>query len=183
MDPRSLRLLGFFLLVAIYVVMHACLYFLQVATLTVVMNSADTALVTVLILNNFSELRAFVFKKYDAHHLFQLSCADITERFHILLSLTMIFVVALAGPESHSSQLWGEESLVAKAGLIFAGEMLADSMKHAFINKYNAIDASVYRDYGAVLRMDILSNQKDKIILDHTYSITRRLGLCQVSCY
>ena len=95
--PRSPRLVAFFLLVAGYVVLHACLYFLQVppslplsllslplplpslipiaaplcppydasqvATLTVVMNSADTALITVLVLNNFSELRSFVFKK------------------------------------------------------------------------------------------------------------------------
>lgn len=58
--------------------------------------------------------------------------------------------------------------------------MAADAMKHAFINKFNGIDAAVYKDYAAVLRMDILSNQKDQIILDHTYSVTRRLGLCQV---
>jgi hypothetical protein len=142
--------MAYFLLVAFYVALHSCLYFFQVATLTVVMNSADTALITVLILNNFSELRAFVFKKYDANHLFQLSCADITERFQILLSLSMIFLVAAAGPDAHSQMhspfewgvnlgwlLWGGggDSLFAKALLILLGETVADSMKHAFINK------------------------------------------------
>ena len=84
--------------------------------------SADTALITVLILNNFSELRAFVFKKYDANHLFQLSCADTTERFQILLSLTMIFLVAINSPDAKWSQLlWWEEALFYKASLIFAG--------------------------------------------------------------
>ena len=58
--------------------------------------------------------------------------------------------------------------------------MYVDAIKHAFINKFNGIHAAVYADFAAVIRMDILSNQKDQIILDHTYSVTRRLGLCQV---
>jgi hypothetical protein len=196
-----------------------------VATLTVVMNSADTALITVLVLNNFSELRSFVFKKcvsllpvhrphvaltclsvcifillhrmrrYEPNHLFQMSCADMTERFQIMLSLAMIFIVAMNEPGAPRFSLslslsfpvsfplaWAgwEESLCYKAGLIVVGEMAADAIKHAFINKFNNIHAAVYADFAAVIRMDILSNQKDQIILDHTYSVTRRLGLCQV---
>ena len=55
-----------------------------IATLTVAINSADQALVTVLVLNNFAEIKSFVFKKFDKQNLFQLSCSDITERFQLV---------------------------------------------------------------------------------------------------
>lgn len=172
------KLVSLYFVVTVYVVLHSGLYFLHVATLTVVINSADSALVTVLILNNFAELRGFVFKKYDKIYLFQLTCVDITERFRILLYLGMIIAVALAqaGPQ------WKEAlpPLLRVGTMMLAGELLADSMKHAFITKFNSIDVSVYLDYAKILRGDFLTNQKDKIILDHTYSVTRRIGLSQI---
>ena len=71
-------------------------------------------------------------------------------------------------------------SFLRIAVMMLLGECCADWFKHAFINKFNLINASVYQDFAYVLRNDILSNQKDEVILDHTYSVTRRLGLSQV---
>lgn len=177
-NPASLKLLGYFVVAMVYVMLHSGLHFLHVATLTVVINSADEALITVLILNNFSEMKSFVFKKFDSNNLFQLACSDITERFQITLFLSIIILVALA----QAGLGWLEvlPKLLRVGFLMMAAECLIDSMKHAFINKFNGIDASVYLDFGYVLRGDILTNQKDKIILDHTYIVTRRMGLSQV---
>lgn len=177
-QPRSFQMLVTFLMVTGYVCIHSAVYFLHVATLTVVINSADSALITVLILNNFSELKSFVLKKFDCNNLFQLACSDITERFQTFLFLVLILIVALAqaGPN------WPETLYTfGNVGLMMlVGEIFADWFKHAFINKFNSINASVYQDFAYVLRNDILSNQKDEVILDHTYSVTRRLGLSQV---
>lgn len=177
-DPRSFKMGVLFIIVTAYVCIHSVIYFLHVATLTVVINSADRALTTVLILNNFSEMKAFVFKKFDCNNLFQLACSDITERFQISLFLALILVESIA----QAGESWPDLLIpFGKVALMMmVGESIADCMKHAFINKFNFIDASVYQDFAFILRKDILSNRKDQIILDHTYSVTRRLGLSQI---
>ena len=47
----------------------------------------------------------------------------------------------------------------------YIGECLSDWIKHAFISKFNHIDASVYEDFSRVLRKDILSYQKEKDLM------------------
>ena len=170
-----------FLIVAFYVMLHSGIYFIHIATLTVAINSAEQALITVLILNNFAEIKSFVFKKFDKQNLFQLACSDITERFQLTLFLTIITCVAFAQSGSFEAG-WSE---VARShsyiimGMLM-GESVADWIKHAFISKFNFIDASVYDDFMRVLRKDILNSHKDKVILNHTYAITRRVGLSQI---
>jgi hypothetical protein len=56
--------------------LHSCLYFLNVATLTVAVNSSDQGLITIIILNNFAEIKSSVYKKFDQRNLFQLSCKN-----------------------------------------------------------------------------------------------------------
>ena len=84
MRPEPRRILFEFLITAVYTTIHSGLYFMLIANYTVAINSADQALVTVLVLNNFAEIKSFVFKKFDKQNLFQLSCSDITERFQLV---------------------------------------------------------------------------------------------------
>ena len=170
-----------FFVVAMYVMIHSAIYFIHIATLTVAINSAEQALITVLILNNFAEIKGFVFKKFDKQNLFQLACSDITERFQLCLFLTTITAVAFA--QSGSIEAGIGEVLPSHCyivAIMVAGESVADWIKHAFISKFNFIDASVYDDFMRVLRKDILNSHKDKVILNHTYAITRRVGLSQI---
>ena len=51
------------------------------------------ALLTLLISNNFAEIKSSVFKKFDKHNLFQLSCHDVVERFKLALFLAMIMLL------------------------------------------------------------------------------------------
>ena len=53
---------------------------MNVATLNVAINSADQALLTLLISNNFAEIKTSVFKKFDENNLFQVASSDVTER-------------------------------------------------------------------------------------------------------
>ena len=99
-DPRSIVFA--FLVTAVYTTLHSGLYFMSIATLTVAINSADQALVTVLVLNNFGEIKSFVFKKFDNQNLFQLSCADVTERFQLVSNNTTYGVSMFVG---HSSPM------------------------------------------------------------------------------
>ena len=42
------------------------------------------------------------------------------------------------------------------------------------------LEPSLYDDFARVLRTDVLKNQKDKIVLERTYGIARRLGFPQI---
>lgn len=91
-DGRSkvFRPFWLFLLALAYNVIHATALFYQVMTLNVAVNSYSNALITLLLSNQFVEIKSTVFKKFEKENLFQLTCADVVERFQLWLMLTII---------------------------------------------------------------------------------------------
>ncbi|KJY00701.1 cytomegalovirus gH-receptor family protein [Zymoseptoria brevis] len=91
-DGRSkvLRPLGMFVVALIYNVVHATAFFYQVVTLNVAVNSYSNALLTLLMSNQFVEIKGTVFKKFEKENLFQITCADVVERFQLWLMLLII---------------------------------------------------------------------------------------------
>lgn len=91
-DGRSkiFRPFWLFLLALIYTVAHATSLFYQVMTLNVAVNSYSNALITLLLSNQFVEIKSTVFRKFEKENLFQLTCADVVERFQLWLMLTII---------------------------------------------------------------------------------------------
>ncbi|KAI9046300.1 TAPT1 family protein [Aspergillus affinis] len=91
-DGRSkvFRPFGLFLLALAYTVIHSTSLFFQVMTLNVAVNSYSNALITLLLSNQFVEIKSTVFKKFEKENLFQLTCADVVERFQLWLMLTII---------------------------------------------------------------------------------------------
>jgi hypothetical protein len=87
---KILRPLCLFVLALVYTVTHATSLFYQVITLNVAVNSYSNALITLLISNQFVEIKSTVFKKFEKENLFQLTCADVVERFQLWLMLTII---------------------------------------------------------------------------------------------
>jgi hypothetical protein len=85
-----LRPLGFFALSLLYVLAHTLVLLYQLVTLNVAINSYDNALLTLLLSNQFVEIKGSVFKKFEKENLFQLTCADIVERFQLTLMLCSI---------------------------------------------------------------------------------------------
>jgi hypothetical protein len=91
-DGRSkvLRPFWLFLLALVYTVIHSTALFYQVMTLNVAVNSYSNALITLLLSNQFVEIKSTVFKKIEKENLFQLTCADVVERFQLWLMLLII---------------------------------------------------------------------------------------------
>ena len=87
---KILRPLWMFLLALAYNVIHSAALFYQVVTLNVAVNSYSNALLTLLMSNQFVEIKGTVFKKFEKENLFQLTCADIVERFQLWLMLLII---------------------------------------------------------------------------------------------
>ena len=89
-----------FVLSLAYNVIHVLCLFYQVITLNVAVNSYSNSLLTLLISNQFVEIKGAVFKKIEKENLFQLTCADVVERFQlwiILLIIAMRNIVEVGG--------------------------------------------------------------------------------------
>lgn len=87
---KVLRPFGFFLLALGYNVLHATALFYQVITLNVAVNSYSNSLITLLLSNQFVEIKTTVFKRIEKENLFQMACADVVERFQLWLMLIII---------------------------------------------------------------------------------------------
>ncbi|KAJ1992300.1 hypothetical protein H4R33_001071 [Dimargaris cristalligena] len=74
----------------IYMFIHAMVLFYYLVTLNVTINSYDYSLLTLLLSNQFAEIKSNVFKRYEKENLFQICCSDIVERFQIGIMLTII---------------------------------------------------------------------------------------------
>ena len=178
--------LGMFVLSLIYNVIHTWCLFYQVITLNVAVNSYSNSLLTLLISNQFVEIKGSVFKKIEKENLFQLTCSDVVERFQtwiILLIIGMRNVVEVGGlsvpgagreldgqtgPLHTPSILpasftvlpsWLQSGEVLSPFVVVIGmEMLVDWIKHAYINKFNNVKPTIYRRMLDILCKDYYTN-------------------------
>ncbi|KAF8767577.1 Transmembrane anterior posterior like protein [Argiope bruennichi] len=154
-EPRGrkrehLGLLPHLCISLVYVFIHTLIVLIQATTLNVAINSQNKALLTIMLSNNFVELKSMVFKKFEKNNLFQMSCSDVRERsFMVLLPYCV--------------------------GVILA-EIAVDWTKHAFITRFNEITFEVYRDYRISLAYDLASCKLKNAFADHSDLISRRMG-------
>ena len=87
---KVLRPLYVFILALTYNVLHSAALSYQLVTLNVAVNSYSNALLTLLLSNQFVEIKGTVFKRIEKENLFQLTCADVVERFQMWLMLIII---------------------------------------------------------------------------------------------
>ena len=59
----------------LFSVIHSNVILVQATTLSVAVNSHSKALLTIMVSNNFVELKGSVFKKFEINNLFQMSCS------------------------------------------------------------------------------------------------------------
>lgn len=78
---RLLRPVSLFVLYTVYVISHSLVLFYQLVTLNVAVNSYSNALLTLLLSNQFVEIKGSVFKKFEKENLFQLTCAGTFSSF------------------------------------------------------------------------------------------------------
>ncbi|KAF6832304.1 cytomegalovirus gh-receptor family [Colletotrichum plurivorum] len=198
--------LGMFALALVYNVVHSVALYYQVITLNVAVNSYSNALLTLMISNQFVEIKSTVFKRFEKDNLFQLTCADIVERFQLWIMLLIIGMrnivevgglsVPGAGSDNSSDMgggamplhspsilpfsftilpawVWSGEVL-SPFLIVIGSEMLVDTIKHAYVNKFNNIKPTFYSRILDILCKDYYTNAFV------TPSLTRRLGLAVI---
>lgn len=193
---KVLRPFWLFILALCYNLVHATALFYQVITLNVAVNSYSNALLTLLMSNQFVEIKSTVFKKFEKENLFQLTCADVVERFQLWLMLMIIasrniietggLSVGTGESAASASSSIGGSGILPKSFtmlpdwtgqvmgpffLVLGSEMLVDWIKHAYITKFNNTKPAIYGRFLDVLAKDYYSNA----FADQ--NLTRRLGL------
>ncbi|KAF9427736.1 hypothetical protein BGZ94_004269 [Podila epigama] len=209
---RHARPLTFVILAIFYILAHTMVLFFQMVTLNVAVNSYSNALLTLLISNQFVEIKGSVFKKFEKENLFQLSCSDIVERFQLSVFVTIITIrnlveLSAAPPSPFSvypqsfvplfSSMTAMARLLTPCFLVLGCETLVDWLKHAFITKFNQIRPSVYGRFVDILSRDLVvgsparlagRNKQQQMFVDQSPMVSRRIGLaalplaCLVIC-
>ncbi|KAK4050009.1 hypothetical protein OIV83_003833 [Microbotryomycetes sp. JL201] len=183
-----------------YVVAHTLVLFYQLVTLNVAINSYSNALLTLLLSNQFVEIKGSVFKKFEKENLFQLTCADMVERFQLSV---MLFIIALRNlieltsttsaslfsllPASFSLSfslpalplLTLVQTIFSPAIMVLISECCVDWLKHAFITKFNHIRPAVYGRFIDVLCRDLIEGpgrRTNQPFVDQSPAVSRRLG-------
>ncbi len=84
-----------------------------------------------------------IFKRFDTGKLFTLTCQDVTERFH--LGLSLLFVVVEEMDNAGSGR--PNTALLQRCAAIFAAEVAIDVTKHAVVTKFSDVRPGVYRTF------------------------------------
>ncbi|GME72793.1 unnamed protein product [Ambrosiozyma monospora] len=179
------KLLHFSLLLAvtvIYLTFHAYVIIFQIMALNVAINSYSNALLTLILSAQFAELKSAVFKRMEREGLFQIACADLNERFQLILTIIIVssrnllqmFTSGSLLSNSLKPRSWSSTShltiwsnfndwfgfLMGPMFIVIGSEILVDWMKHAYINKFNLIQPSIYKKYMVVLAKDYVNSFK-----------------------
>ncbi|KAF8627820.1 hypothetical protein AX15_004241 [Amanita polypyramis BW_CC] len=193
----------YFILATLYTIVHALIMVYQLLSLNVAINSYDHALLTLLVSNQFVEIKGTVFKRFEKDNLFQITCADIVERFCLSLMLCVVAfrnLLELRGAEFELAEgfilpksfgwfrgnnvLW---TISYPVLTVMASEMLVDWLKHAFITKFNHIRPTVYERYTDILCRDLASmtdvgrrRARKHLYVDQSPLVARRLGFASL---
>ncbi|RLV83253.1 Endoplasmic reticulum membrane protein 65 [Meyerozyma sp. JA9] len=189
----------FFTLSVIYLSLHSYVLIYQAVSLNVAANSYSNALLTLLLSNQFAELKSSVFKKFDREGLFQVTMADLTERFQLSLMLGIIAIrnlLQLNGksigliPNSWKSWNTWIGAIFGPSTVVIGSEILVDWLKHCYISKFNKVRPRVYNNFLYVLSLDFVevfksgpnvSAAPSHELTDYVV-LTKRIGLPLLAC-
>ncbi|EGC31841.1 hypothetical protein DICPUDRAFT_99083, partial [Dictyostelium purpureum] len=157
-----------------YVFLHSLVLFSQVITLNVAINSYNNALLTLMISNQFVELKGSVFKRFEKENLFQISCSDIVERFQAFIFLMIIAFQNL------SDLNWDlSKDYFLDIGLVFltvlGSELVVDAIKHAFITKFNKLPPKLYTKFFIILSDNIV-DPRNRNFTESSWGINNIIG-------
>lgn len=189
---KNLTNLFLFLVLALFFsACHSYVLIYQSVSLHVAANSYSNALLTLLLSNQFAELKSAVFKKFDREGLFQVTLSDLTERFQLSIMLAIIAFRNISqlnstqlGLTPNSWKSWNTwiGAIVGPSVVVLGSEIFVDWIKHCFIIKFNRIRPKVYDNFLYVLSLDFIeafsrSSQDATHETSDYVRITRRIGI------
>lgn len=164
-SKRHLNVFAHFVFAVVYVFLHSVLVMFQATALNVAINSSNKGLLTIMMSNNFVELKGSVFKKFDKNNLFQLTCADVRERFHLSILLVIVMIQTMREYSWKSEQFF---VMLPDCLWVMTTEFFVDWIKHAFITRFNEIPIDVYKEYTISIAYDVTQTRQKHAFSDHS---------------
>jgi hypothetical protein len=130
----------------------------QAITISAAINSQNNMLLTLLISNNFAEIKSNVFKRVGKDNLHKMAYHDTVERFHIMTFL--LFVLAQNILNNEDSWIF---SFAYNAGMVLLCEVLVDVIKHSFLAKFNEIKPEAYSEFLQALCKQTVKSQSHEV--------------------
>lgn len=182
---RKLRYFGpvvSYLIALVYTFVHSSFLFIRIITLNVSMNAYNNSLLTLLITNNFVELKGSVFKNFKKDNVFLMTCSDIVERFNLFLFLSIVIIHNLNDASWEMTYVIALDILYVLA-LVFLMEVLVDWIKHAFIIKFNNLSTTIYSELSTKIATEVIRSQ-DTSSPDGSYMRSKSVGFhaMPISC-
>ena len=174
-DRPGLRPLADFCVAAVYNFIHSLVLLLQIICISVAVNSHNNVLLTLLVSNQFVELKSHVFKSLSTESLFQITCADIAERFQIVVFLAFAVMQNLANVNWQPT-IATMYDLGFVIVIVFASELVTDYIKHAFVTKFNSFRPTIYSKFRFIILGDVLAARSHASFSDHSLVVARRIG-------
>lgn len=172
-NKRHLSVYVHFVFAIIYVLVHSVLVMFQATALNVAINSSNKGLLTIMMSNNFVELKGSVFKKFDKNNLFQLTCSDVRERFHLSILLIIVMIQTMREYNWKSEQFL---VMLPDCFWVMFTEFIVDWIKHAFVTRFNEIPIDVYKEYTISIAYDVTQTRQKHAFSDHSDLVARRMG-------
>uniref|UniRef100_A0A7S0J7C5 Uncharacterized protein n=1 Tax=Calcidiscus leptoporus TaxID=127549 RepID=A0A7S0J7C5_9EUKA len=172
-----------FVIALVYITLHTLVLFYQAVAFNVAVNSSSNMLLTLLVSNNFTELKANVFKRCESENLFQICCADAIERFQLGIYLLLVLTQKLVQTREWTRDTVLEFGFALLSVLVC--EMVIDWVKHAFVTKFNRIRPDVYAKFGHILADMTLQLQKPGAAMgrEALYAVTSRMGFVPIPLF
>ncbi|XP_016084422.1 transmembrane anterior posterior transformation protein 1 homolog [Sinocyclocheilus grahami] len=138
-----------FFMAVLYVFLHAILIMVQATTLNVAFNSHNKSLLTIMMSNNFVEIKGSVFKKFEKNNLFQMS--NSVQEAESCLPFHGTNLGSSSGPERSNRP--------------------SMNLEH-----FGPGHCRVYSEYRASLAFDLVSSRQKNAYTDYSDSVSRRMG-------
>eukprot|EP00850_Spirogloea_muscicola_P016264 SM000131S26694 [mRNA] locus=s131:68259:74535:- [translate_table: standard] len=140
------------------VLLHALIIMSQAITLNVAINSHNNALLTLLVSNNFAEVKSNVFKRLSKDNLHKMAYLDTVERFHVVLHLVFVLVQNMCKAE----EPWLLD-LTMNAAMVILCEVIVDIVKHSFLARFNEVKPAAYSEFLESLCRQTLQSRSQRI--------------------
>ncbi|KAG9150754.1 hypothetical protein Leryth_002915 [Lithospermum erythrorhizon] len=130
-------------------IIHSFILLVQAITLSTCIVAHNNALFTLLLSNNFAEIKSNVFKRFSKDNVHSIVYSDSIERFHICAFLLFVLAQNLLEAEGP----WFKNFL-SNALYVYLCEVFVDIIKHSFVAKFNDIKPIAFSEF-----LEDLSNQ------------------------
>jgi len=156
-----------------YMFAHSFLMLIQATTLNVAFNNHNKVLLIIMMSNNFIEIKGSVFKRFEKNNLFQVTCADVRERFHLFW---LLYIVLIRNLSQHQWNVVHLFEILPYVAMIMIAEFFIDWMKHAFIIKFNNLTVDIYPEYRQILAEDYIRAKHPTNPIEFGDQISRRMA-------